>query len=788
MPRMPESPSVARELVAHSQALRRLARDLVGRSDADDLVQDTAVRALRSPPAEPDGLFGWLAAVMRRLAANHHRGETRRQRRETANGHGESAPSAEAEATQRDHVRAVTEALWSLPEPYKATLLQRYFQDLSPSRIAERTATPLPTVKSRLQRGLEMLRANLAQRDGRDWRAALASSLGLPLRFRRAWPLLSLSSTSTLGKAAVTAACAVVAISWWAVSPTAAPPEPIAAADATPRDVVLAAAGDAAATTEREAVASAPADAVELAQPFSFELRCRVVDAEGLPVAGAHAALAPLGCALGLSPPTDADGRVTVTWRARVPALTMAVGYAHQGTHTSLQLVAMAAGEVAHVGFVAGLAPLPASVRLDDYGRQVATVPQCSQANRDCRSCHHGMEAANVFEVRGELRAGLHPDAVFGDRLVAPPPGPEMNLVGFDDFTGGSAVGIGRTAPATNLANSIGGRVFGADGAPVGGVRVTARHTGFVFSTHSKPDGSFVLAHGAVAGSVEVRAGGGPEGLAMRTVDVVAGRQSGIELLLQPGRTLRGTARGGDGNALNGARVEYVAPPGHDSDVATVGPDGAFAFANLPPGPARLLVWGVKGEKLPIAEEAVVADGGEVTIDLRSRPGSSGGLRVSVRGHDGEAPTDCEVRAWQLQTGRGAFLERREDGAFHAHGLAAGFYRVEVGALCSGFRDLGQHWVDGAGLADLGTVQLAPPGRLLIEAPEAPEAFEATGELELYARRADVDVRADVVTPGSRELALPAGRWLLLWKQDGALGASEFSLAGGGSASVRVGR
>ena len=34
----PDSPSVARELIAHSGALRRLARDLVGRSDADDIV------------------------------------------------------------------------------------------------------------------------------------------------------------------------------------------------------------------------------------------------------------------------------------------------------------------------------------------------------------------------------------------------------------------------------------------------------------------------------------------------------------------------------------------------------------------------------------------------------------------------------------------------------------------------------------------------------------------------------------------------------------------------------
>ena len=74
-------PSVARELVAHSCALRRLARDLVGRCDADDLVQDTAVRALRSPPPAPSGLFSWFATVMRHLAANRRRGEYNRRRR-----------------------------------------------------------------------------------------------------------------------------------------------------------------------------------------------------------------------------------------------------------------------------------------------------------------------------------------------------------------------------------------------------------------------------------------------------------------------------------------------------------------------------------------------------------------------------------------------------------------------------------------------------------------------------------------------------------------------------------
>jgi RNA polymerase sigma-70 factor (ECF subfamily) len=201
---MPESPTVAAELVAHSGALRRLARDLVGRCDAEDLVQDTAVRALRSPPPAPHGLFSWLATVMRNLAANRRRGEHhRRQREAEVVGAGE-APPADAEPAHRDTVRAVADALWALPEPYQGTLVLRYFEELRPAKIAQRTRVPVATVKSRLQRGLELLRVALERRDGRAWRAAIASAFGLS-------PSWFVPST-VLKSGAVPAACAMAVL------------------------------------------------------------------------------------------------------------------------------------------------------------------------------------------------------------------------------------------------------------------------------------------------------------------------------------------------------------------------------------------------------------------------------------------------------------------------------------------------------------------------------------------------------------------------------------------------
>ena len=775
---MPDSPSVARELTVHSQALRSLARDLVGRAEAEDLVQDTAVRALRSPPPAQTGLFGWLATVMRNLAANRARGEVRRRRREAASGAGREVASAATEAAQRDSLRAMTDALWRLPEPYQTVLVQRYFHGLSPAAIARQTEVPLPTVKSRLQRGLSLLRAALSARDGREWRTALGPALGFPVRSDWCLPLLSLSTMSTAAKSvAAAAACAVAVFTWWAAVAHDAPPAPVATTPGS--DVVAAAAtvpSDGPDSTDRAAVAVEAAGGTEPAMPFTFELRCRVVDADGLPFGGGQVALAPPGCALGLSAPMNDDGSVAVTWRGRVPTMTMAVGFAFQGSHTALQRVTMTAGTPAEVRFVAGVAPLPAQVQVDALGRQVVTMPECSQGQTDCRLCHKGMSGANVFAVRGALRTGLHADALFGDRLATPPPAPPQgeHYVDMAPYI----VGLG---PQPRM---IRGRVFGADGKPLAGVQVHSHLAALGATAHTQSDGSFCMSwHGPGDVAVELQAGGGPEGRTTRKLDAVGEGCNIGDLILEPGLTLRGRAVDAAGKALNGARVEYVAQAGQDGDVATVGPDGAFAFANLPPGPGSLLLWGVQGELLPIANEpSVLPDSGDVHFDLRTRAATNGSMRLFVRAHDGEPATDLEVRVWQRDTRRGAFLTRREDGAFHAHGLAAGFYQVEIGALASGWRDLGEQWVDGIGLADLGTVQLAKPAVLRIDT-----TTDLAG-LELYVRRADLDLRACSVTASSRELLLPPGRWLAMWLHQGTKVSRELVLSVEAPAVLRPGQ
>src|SRR5438105_13019029 len=62
--------SLEEQLVAHIPGLRRLARALENeRSAADDLVQETVVRALQKLDLyQPHGAFaGWLATIMRNI-------------------------------------------------------------------------------------------------------------------------------------------------------------------------------------------------------------------------------------------------------------------------------------------------------------------------------------------------------------------------------------------------------------------------------------------------------------------------------------------------------------------------------------------------------------------------------------------------------------------------------------------------------------------------------------------------------------------------------------------------
>lgn len=76
------------------------------------------------------------------------------------------------------------EEIQALRDPYRSVLYLRFYEDLEPAEIAERSGTPAATTRSQLARGLELLRVRLDERfeGGRSaWCAALAPMAGLEL-------------------------------------------------------------------------------------------------------------------------------------------------------------------------------------------------------------------------------------------------------------------------------------------------------------------------------------------------------------------------------------------------------------------------------------------------------------------------------------------------------------------------------------------------------------------------------------------------------------------------------
>lgn len=177
----PNRPSVE-NLLSDTHWVRSLALSLVRDPHrADDLVQRTWVRVLERPPQGVRSASSWLGTVMRNLVRDDHRSETRRKSREARCAARDPAPSTADLVIRADAQQRLTRAVIELDEPYRTVVLLRFFDDLSPREIGERTGVPSATARTRLHRGLARLRDELESSDPRGWRLALAPLAALPI-------------------------------------------------------------------------------------------------------------------------------------------------------------------------------------------------------------------------------------------------------------------------------------------------------------------------------------------------------------------------------------------------------------------------------------------------------------------------------------------------------------------------------------------------------------------------------------------------------------------------------
>ena len=149
----------------HGGALLRYALHLTGgdRQRAEDLVQETIVRAWRHPEALTDRpARPWLFAVARNLAIDSYRARKVRPQ-EVGEAALEMRPVPDG-ADRALESWAVADALLSLNPEHKRVLLETYYRGKSVAEAAASIGVPAGTVKSRTFYALRALRLALEER------------------------------------------------------------------------------------------------------------------------------------------------------------------------------------------------------------------------------------------------------------------------------------------------------------------------------------------------------------------------------------------------------------------------------------------------------------------------------------------------------------------------------------------------------------------------------------------------------------------------------------------------
>jgi RNA polymerase sigma-70 factor (ECF subfamily) len=203
-------------LLAQRAWLRRLAGALL-RDDAaaDDAVQDTMAAALFHRPSADQPLRPWLATVLRNLARTRRRAAGYRQRLGAAIAREPAPPVPSPEEALGRHrlLIAIAAAVEALEEPYRSTVLLCHAEGRSPTEVAAAQGVPPGTVRWRLKRGLDRIRARLDDEAGgrESWALACAGLCDLP---PGPGPALAASGGALLAKSSLKggAVAALVAI------------------------------------------------------------------------------------------------------------------------------------------------------------------------------------------------------------------------------------------------------------------------------------------------------------------------------------------------------------------------------------------------------------------------------------------------------------------------------------------------------------------------------------------------------------------------------------------------
>ena len=149
------------DVISELGLLRRYARSLTrDRDDAEDLVQDTLLRALERRASFRTGgnLRGWLLAILHNVFVDGRRSRTaaRGREAEVVALTPQAAPAGQEEAVRLGQIRA---AFFHLPEEQRAALHLVAIEELDYQAAADVLGVPIGTLMSRIGRARAALRA-----------------------------------------------------------------------------------------------------------------------------------------------------------------------------------------------------------------------------------------------------------------------------------------------------------------------------------------------------------------------------------------------------------------------------------------------------------------------------------------------------------------------------------------------------------------------------------------------------------------------------------------------------
>lgn len=162
-----DSTAYAELVVRHAPVAKRTAVFLGAGAEADDVVQESFVKAYRALGGfREDAAFRpWLLRIVTNETRNLQRSRSRRTRREGLAALPESVLDPADEAAVGERRRELLAAVRALPENYRLVVTCRYLLELDELETATVLGWARGTVKSRLHRALGRLRTQLPDKE-----------------------------------------------------------------------------------------------------------------------------------------------------------------------------------------------------------------------------------------------------------------------------------------------------------------------------------------------------------------------------------------------------------------------------------------------------------------------------------------------------------------------------------------------------------------------------------------------------------------------------------------------